>query len=73
MPQMLVDDWDDPLPPDASFDTWFKRFDWWKENSRREDLEPVWNSLREMYELPPKEIAGVLERVIFAIADEYGD
>ena len=73
MPKQIVDDFETPLSENATFEEWFNRFEWWHENSRREDMGHVWGELRDKHGLTPKQTAAVMETVIFATADEYGD
>ncbi len=55
-----------------TFDEWFSQHEWWKKNSRREDLEPVWDTMHQRG-IQGLEIASLIEKVIDAMRDEYGD
>ena len=49
---------------------WFATHEWHKENSRREDFEAIWMSLRMEF-VSEQLIASVLDRTIEAMRDEY--
>lgn len=56
-----------------TFLQWFEQHDWWNENSRRDELQLVWNTLTKDDKFTPLEAAAIIEAVIDAIRDEYGD
>ena len=55
-----------------TFDEWFKQYDWWKENSRYEQLNPVW-ALMIADGMKSEDVAYVMDVVCSAMRDEYGD
>ena len=56
---------------EGEFNSWFKRTEWWHENTCRERLWPVWLQLRERLDKPSTELA--FDVVIGTIRNEYGD
>lgn len=55
-----------------TFEEWFAEQDWWHKNSRREDFTRIWTQLKRQG-LSDDWTADILDDVIAAMRDEYGD
>ena len=54
------------------FDKWMKTHEWRKPNTRTEDFTRAWVYM-EMGGMKPEQITDVLDGVIYAMRDEYGE
>ena len=54
------------------FDKWMELHVWRKPNSRAEDFTRAWVFM-EMAGMKPEQITDVLDGVIYAMRDEYGE
>ena len=57
---------------ELAFEKWVKSQDFWKPNSRREELFPEWQRLALNWGVPNREISEVFDAVVGAMRDEYG-
>jgi len=56
-----------------SFEEWFSDKEFVHEKDRHDDFLYTWKMLMNGYDMTPSEIVEVLDQVIIAMRDEYGD